>query len=614
MKFKGYKYLILSMAAAFSLTSCLDEDPLYSQNNEIVFSNPENANLALRGCYSYFATGNVYGQNMQEVLIAVGGHAWAQRNASDQDLFVSLNPTPSIGQVGTMWDGLYKVISESNAFIENMQGSGLSEELITQYVGEAKFLRAVAYLNLVTLFGDVPLKTVASTSEGIAMPRTPREDVFKQIIQDLTDALAISEEPEENERACRWTVKAYLGKVYHKMAVLGIDTQQNLENAKTYFDDVYEHGPYELESNYADLFGEWVTGSKEAIFQINFIGDASAAYNRGSNRLCPNGSTTGINWTTFAFSYSAYDLQRGFYPGDPRMKTTFMTQWRSYNGNNQSSPKPQVGAELSPNDSTYAYPYLTYTVPGVYILDAEGEPVLNNSGNPVLKQFVTTVPYGMTLDELENLEIPADATAQEEARITALRKAENTFARKGNAINYPSYGKAFDQQQAAQAAHKNLMVYRYAEMLLLMADVYNELGEPSRAVALANEVLERARNSAGEKAATEPADWSSTLDQTTVREKLYYERIFELWGEPDIWDMTRLRGTEFLQDFLDYHNQHEMVQAGNTYYSESNNAFTERLYNNGNLTADFLEKMMLFPIPQTEIDANPSITGNNPGY
>lgn len=239
---------------------------------------------------------------------------------------------------------------------------------------------------------------------------------------------------------------------------------------------------------------------------------------------------------------------------------------------------------------------------------------MNNSGNPVLKQFVTTVPYGMTLDELENLEIPADATAQEEARITALRKAENTFARKGNAINYPSYGKAFDQQQAAQAAHKNLMVYRYAEMLLLMADVYNELGNPSRAVALANEVLERARNSAGEKAATEPADWSSTLDQTTVREKLYYERIFELWGEPDIWDMTRLRGTEFLQDFLDYHNQHEMVQAGNTYYSESNNAFTERLYNNGTLTADFLEKIMLFPIPQTEIDANPSITGNNPGY
>ena len=57
-----------------------------------------------------------------------------------------------------------------------------------------------------------------------------------------------------------------------------------------------------------------------------------------------------------------------------------------------------------------------------------------------------------------------------------------------------------------------------------------------------------------------------------------------------------------------------MVQAGDAYYQESNNLFTERLYNNGDLNQDFLEKSLLFPIPQSEIDANPSITENNPGY
>lgn len=612
MKFNGYKYLILSMAAAFSLSSCLDEDPLYSQNNEIVFSSAENANLALLGCYSHFSSSATYGQNMQEILVSVGGHAWAQRNASDQDLFVSLNPTPSIGQIGTMWDGLYKVISESNAFIENMQASGLDETTKTQLIGEAKFLRAVAYFNLVDLFGDVPLKTIASTSEGIALPRSPREEVFKQVLQDLTDALGINEEA-EGERATRWTVKAYLGKVYHKMASLGIDTQQNMENAKTYFDDVYNNGPYALEANISELFGDWVTGSREAIFQINFIGNASAYYNRGSNRLCPQASTTGVNWTTFAFSFSAYDLHASTYPGDPRIKTTFLTSWRSRNGNNQANPKPQVGAELSPNDSTYTYPYVTYTVPDVYILDGEGQPVMNN-GKEVLKQFVATVPQGMTLDELANLEIPADATPQEKARIEALQKTEQSFARKGNATIYPSYGKAYDQNQAAQAAHKNLMVYRYAEMLLLMADVYNELGDTQRAISLANEVLDRARQSDGGSPNGEPAAWSTSLDQTTVREKLYYERIFELWGEPDFWDMTRLKGTELLKDFLQKHNDNELVKAGNAYYQESNNAFTERFYNNGDLSQDFLEKCMLFPIPQSEIDANPSITDNNPGY
>lgn len=621
MKFNGYKYLILSVAAAFSFSSCLDEDPLYTQNNEIVFSSASNAELALMGCYSYFASTSTYGQNMQEVLIGVAGHSWSQRNAADPDLFVSLNLSASMGQVGPMWDGLYKVISESNAFIENMQNSGLDEATVTQYVGEAKFLRAVAYYNLVALFGDVPLKTVASTSEGLNMPRVPREEIFTQIIKDLTDALAINEEAPANERACRWTVKAYLGKVYHKMAALGIDAQQNWKNAQTYFDDVYEHGPYRLESNFADLFGDWVTGSSEAIFQINFIPDpASGYYNRGGNRLCPQGSTTGINFYTFSFSFSAYDLHWGTYPGDPRIRTTFLTQWRNYKSNNQANPQPQVGAVPSPNDSVYTYPYITYTVPDVYVLDANGDPVMNNN-KPVLQKFVTRIPYeemadakNPSLDQLANMGIPANATPQEKARIEALQKVSKTFTEKASGTVRPYFGKAYDQFQAAQATHKNLMVYRYAEMLLLMADVYNELDNTSRAVQLANEVLARARNSAGDTPAAQPANWDENLDQNTVREKLYFERIFELWGEPTIWDMTRLRGTELMNKYLEYHNRHELVKASDAYYQESNSQWAERVYNNGNLTPDFLQKNLLFPIPTSEIDANPAIKENNFGY
>lgn len=106
----------------------------------------------------------------------------------------------------------------------------------------------------------------------------------------------------------------------------------------------------------------------------------------------------------------------------------------------------------------------------------------------------------------------------------------------------------------------------------------------------------------------------ASLDQTTVREKLYYERIFELWGEPNFWNATRLKGTEFLKGFLQSHNDNDFVIAGNAYYAESNNLYTERLYNNGDLNEEFLQRNLLFPIPQSEIDANPSIKDNNPGY
>ncbi len=615
MKLRRYIYTVLPIAATLSLSSCLDENPIYTENNEIVFADEDNIQLALNGCYAYFTSTNSYGQNLQEMNISLGGFTWGQRNGSDQDLFCSLNPTSSIGQVGTWWDGEYKVISEVNAFIENVESCSLDDDVKNNFINEAKFLRALAYLNLTTMFGDVPLKTTASTSDGIATPRSPQEDIFAQIISDLEDATNMSRTDMEDGYACTWTAKAYLGKVYHKMAALGINSDENWQNAKTYFDDVYNNGPFSLQADFNDLFGTWVTGSSEAIFQLNFYSVASSGYyNRGSNRLCPQASTTGINWTTFAVSYSAYDLHWGTYPGDPRIQTTFLTQWRDYGSNSQSSPLTQVGAEPSPNDSVYAYPYIVYTVAGDSILDS--------SGNAVeLKDYVVKIPNeempdptNPSLDYLENYPYPENATSNDSARVEALRKSRSYFAEGGNAKRFTSHGKAFDQYQSAQAANKNLMVFRYGEMLLLMADVYNELGYTSQAISLANEVLARARNSNGGTLTGEPADWSSSLSQEEVRKKLYYERIFELWGEPDIWDMIRIRGKEYLKEALSYHNNHEMVIASDTYYNESNNNYTERLYNGGDLTDEFLTKILLLPIPTSETDANPAITDNNYGY
>ena len=88
-------------------------------------------------------------------------------------------------------------------------------------------------------------------------------------------------------------VKAFLGKVYYKMAKLGINTNENLKNAKDMFDAVYNKHVYELEKNFADLFGDWVTTSKESIFQLNFALNSPSCFNRASNRFSPTGSTPG---------------------------------------------------------------------------------------------------------------------------------------------------------------------------------------------------------------------------------------------------------------------------------------------------------------------------------
>ena len=340
---KLYKYLILSIVAASSFSSCLDEEPLYSQNNTVVFSSDSGAELALLGCYAYMTSTSAYGQHFQEIPVSGAGFSWSQRNGSDG--IVSLQSLSSDGLISTTWNGMYKVISETNAFLENLDASGLSAETKNQFGGEAKFLRALAYYNLVSLWGDVPLKTVASTSEGISMPRTPKEQVLGQVVQDLNDALTIKETSDAG-RINSWAVKAFLGKVYYKMAKLGINTNENLKNAKDMFDAVYNKHVYELEKNFADLFGDWVTTSKESIFQLNFALNSPSCFNRASNRFSPTGSTPGVCWSTYRATKAAYDMHQGTYPGDPRIAATFLTVARTHPHPLFPSPSSRTDAGL----------------------------------------------------------------------------------------------------------------------------------------------------------------------------------------------------------------------------------------------------------------------------
>lgn len=618
---KNIKYLLLSLSVACCMTSCLDEDPLYSQNNNIVFSNETNAELALLGCYSYMSTTSAYGQHWQEIPISGSGFGWSQRSGSDG--IVSLQSLSSDGLISTTWNAMYKVISEVNAYLENLESSGLSADVKNQYGGEARFLRAVAYYNLVSLFGDVPFKTTASTSEGITIARTPREEVLAHVIEDLKSAGSISATSDVG-RVNSWAVTAFMGKVYYKMAVLGINPTENWTNAKNMFDAVYNSKVYKLEDNFADLFGDWVADSKEAIFQINFSLTSSNCFNRASNRFSPTSSTTGVNWSTYRATKAAYDMHWSMYPGDPRIAATFLTVHRKRTGNNQPNPKPQVGDVLSANDSVYYYPYFTYKVQvGV---DGNNKPVyekIQKNGVDVEdKLYVGCLPYDKfdnpanpSLAYLEGLQVPENATLREKAEIEALKGLKKSFSENANQNAWPAHAKLYDQNQQGTASHKNLMVYRYAEMLLLMADVYNELGDKDKAISLANEVLARARQSASTAAPSEePKDWPTTLTTEQVREKLYFERILELFGEPDMYEMIRIRGTEYLKKALEYHNNHEFTKASDTYYKNSANKWTDRVYNEGNLTEDFLKMNLLLPIPDSERDANPGITDNNFGY
>ena len=148
----------------------------------------------------------------------------------------------------------------------------LKTNLKNRLIGEAKFLRAWNYFELVYQWGGVPLYTVPSTSISDTKPRASADDVYKQIIEDLTFAeanLPIASQYTGSDvgRATKGAANALLGRVYMQRG--------DFATAKTYLQKVYNSNQYVLTDSFEDNFKEETGFNKESIFEIGFTGGAN---------------------------------------------------------------------------------------------------------------------------------------------------------------------------------------------------------------------------------------------------------------------------------------------------------------------------------------------------
>ncbi|MES2428096.1 MAG: RagB/SusD family nutrient uptake outer membrane protein [Bacteroidota bacterium] len=186
---------------------------------------------------------------------------------------------------------------------------------------------------------------------------------------------------------------------------------------------------------------------------------------------------------------------------------------------------------------------------------------------------------------------------------------------------YPFIKKYYDPNQVGQISSKTNYVYRYADFLLLMADVENELGKSGTAVTYLNQVLTRARTSVtpaaaqplnltlGAQAPT-PALAGQIVDQAFLRQFIFDERLFELFEEGHSFMEARRRGISYLGQITARHNAQADAIAG---FSMPANNWTEYLLPT---STDGLTKAMLMPIPPGELNTNTALTikDQNPGY
>lgn len=165
---------------------------------------------------------------------------------------------------------------------------------------------------------------------------------------------------------------------------------------------------------------------------------------------------------------------------------------------------------------------------------------------------------------------------------------------------FPVIAKWFDPSYNGNTTERNYILIRYADVLMMMAEIQNEINGPAAAYPYINQVLARARDVDGDGVSdsAEPADWSG-MDQETFRNRIMRERLYELLSEGQEWHDTRRRGYEFLKETV--------IIPHNTNPTFDNDK-------------DFIypddEKNLLLPIPQSELSGNQELGNDdqNPGY
>lgn len=192
-------YIILLILFTIGVTGCkkfLEVDPPVNQvTTAAVFSSNETATAAMLGIYiEMMGHGELFTSGATTLYTGMYTDELSHVNSMAYEEYVNsrllLNSHSYIESA--FWTPAYRYIYASNLIIEQLQKStGITTEVRNRLIGEALFIRAFNYFNLVNLFGDVPLVTTTDYQLNASLGRTSSIQVYQQITADLTRAISI---------------------------------------------------------------------------------------------------------------------------------------------------------------------------------------------------------------------------------------------------------------------------------------------------------------------------------------------------------------------------------------------------------------------------------------
>ncbi len=325
-------FLICSLGLA--LTACqkefLEKKPIVGVTEENFYRTEEDAIAAVNAAYA----------TLQFQLSPAGHFRWfwgdimsddaIKGGSGDNDANTLLQLETFKGSANTdllesEWSADYEGIYRANVVLEKVPPIVMDENLKARILGEARFIRAWNYYNLVTMFGGVPLADHVLAPSEYNIPRASANDIWNLIEQDLNDAARdlwkrSEYPPADLGRITQGTAQALLVKTYL--------WRQKWAEAKATAELIINSNEYQLVANYADIFPVYGENNSESVFEIQYM-NASGG-NWGKNNA-NEGSFTNVfqrargQFGGYGFNIPTQDFVDEFFKEgfeDPRLKST----------------------------------------------------------------------------------------------------------------------------------------------------------------------------------------------------------------------------------------------------------------------------------------------------
>ncbi|MCB2379236.1 RagB/SusD family nutrient uptake outer membrane protein [Hymenobacter sp. BT635] len=263
------KKIVYPILAAVLLTtgcdSVLEKQPLPSVTPVNFFQNRDDAEAAITAAYDALQQEGTYGLD----LIAIGEMPSDNATSSNDDV-IPLDKfiwRPTTKQVRTIYTASFIGINRADAVIKYVPGIEMPAARKNEILGEARFLRALHFFNLVRLYGGVPLRlepTETAEPGALNLGRASTEQVYQQIVDDLTQAaeLAPAGSANDRSRATRGSANALLARVQL--------TQRNWGAAAAAAEKVISSNLYVLAGTPKELYP--ANNNRESVFEVQFAG------------------------------------------------------------------------------------------------------------------------------------------------------------------------------------------------------------------------------------------------------------------------------------------------------------------------------------------------------